>query len=164
MSNETWPEARSARVKVVSASGTRVATIRLLTEDGPGTCAAIVDLLPLEVPLVHDIWSGRIVLGFLDPQVVLPPENLLTYLPIPGDVYYYYRAPRYVSSDPFGRRASAEIGFVYGRDSRPSGPRGPESVNLFGHIDSDLDVFEDFCTRMIQTGATTVTLVLDEDN
>jgi hypothetical protein len=92
------------------------------------------------------------VLAHLDNGVVLPPENVLTYLPTPGDIFYYYRPPRYVRGAPYGRVESAELGIVYDRDTRPQGPRGPEAVNLFASISSGLDDFAKTCEDMIYRG------------
>lgn len=106
----------------------------------------------MRLKAVHDIWSGHQVLTHLDHQVVLPPENVLTYLPMPGDIFYYYRPPRYFRGAPYGRLESAELGIVYDRDTRPQGPRGPEAVNLFANISSGLDGFAKACEDMIYRG------------
>jgi hypothetical protein len=106
----------------------------------------------MRVTVIHDIWSGHQVLAHLDNKVVLPPENVLTYLPIPGDIFYYYRPPHYFRGSPYGRCESAEIGIVYDRDTRPQGPRGPEAVSLFANISSDLEAFARACEDMIYRG------------
>jgi hypothetical protein len=124
----------------------------LLEDDAPNTSAAIWDLLPLRVKVIHDIWSGHQVLAHLDNKVLLEPENLLTYIPVPGDIFYYYRPPRYFRGSPYGRSESAEIGIVYDRDTRPQGPRGPQAVNLFANIGSGLDAFARACEDMISRG------------
>ena len=74
---------------------------------------------------MHDIWSGHQVLAHLDNSVKLQPENVLTYIPVPGDIFYYYRPPNYVRGEPYGSAESAELGIVYAEDTRPQGPRGP---------------------------------------
>lgn len=124
----------------------------LLEEDCANTCEAIWRMLPLRVTAVHDIWSGHQILVHLDNAFVLPPENALTYLPILGDIFYYYRPPHYVRGAPYGRTESAEIGIVYDRDTRPQGPRGPEAVNLFANISSGLEGFARACEAMIYKG------------
>lgn len=85
--------------------------------------------LPLRVKAVRDIWSGHQLLAHLDKMLVLPPENLLTYLPIPGGIvrYCYDRLAHDVRGAPYGRSESAEIGIIYDRDTRPHGPRGAGS-------------------------------------
>ena len=124
----------------------------LLEEDCPNTCEAIWNLLPLRIKVVHDIWSGHLVLAHLDTSIVLQPENVLTYIPVPGDIFYYYRPPHYFRGAPFGRVESAELGIVYDRDTRPQGPRGPEAVNLFANISCGLEEFAKACEDMIYRG------------
>jgi hypothetical protein len=124
----------------------------LLEDDCPNTCDALWNLLPLRVTAIHDIWSGHQVLAHLDNTVVLAPENVLTYIPVPGDVFYYYRPPNYFRGAPYGRTESAEMGIVYDRDTRPQGPRGPQAVNLFANISDGLDVFAGACADMVYHG------------
>jgi hypothetical protein len=128
------------------------AVAELLEADCPHTCEAIWRLLPVRVKAIHDIWSGHQLLAHLDPHCVLPPENVLTYLPVPGDIFYYYRPPNYFRGAPYGRSESAEVGIIYDRDTRPQGPRGPEAVNLFANISSDLAVFARACEQIIYRG------------
>jgi hypothetical protein len=92
------------------------------------------------------------VLAHLESTLLLQPENVLTYLPVPGDIFYYYRPPNYFRGSPYGRSESAELGIVYERDTRPQGPRGPEAVNLFANISSGLDDFAKACEDMIYRG------------
>lgn len=141
---------RQIRISFPEADVSAVAD--LLEDDCPETCEALWNLLPLRVASIHDIWSGHLVLAHLDNGVVIKPENVLTYLPMPGDVFYYYRPPHYVRGAPYGRSESAEIGIVYERDTRPQGPRGPEAVNLFATISSGFDDFAKACEEMIRSG------------
>jgi hypothetical protein len=141
---------RQIRIAFEDGSGSAIAD--LIEDDAPTTSDAVWNMLPLRVSAVHDIWSGHLVLAHLDPKVVLPPENVLTYIPMPGDLFYYYRPPHYVRGDPYGRSESAELGFVYDRDTRPQGPRGPEAVNLFARISSGIEEFARACESMITRG------------
>jgi hypothetical protein len=146
-------EPRPTRKVKISFPGSDVSAVAdLLEEDSEATSQAIWDLLPLRLPAVHDIWSGHLVLAHLDNSVQLRPENVLTYIPIPGDIFYYYRPPHYVRGEPYGRAESAELGFVYAEDTRPQGPRGPEAVNLFANISSGLEDFAQACEAMIRSG------------
>ncbi len=124
----------------------------ILEEDSEMTCQALWDLLPLRLPAIHDIWSGHLVRAHLDNSVQLIPENVLTYIPVPGDIFYYYRPPHYVRGAPYGRTESAELGVVYAEDTRPQGPRGPEAVNLFANISSGLEDFAKACEEMVRSG------------
>ncbi len=140
------------RIRISFSDGSTSAIADLLEDDAPNTCDALWDLLPLRVKAIHDIWSGHQVLAHLDNKVVLQPENVLTYIPIPGDIFYYYRPPHYFRGSPYGRSESAELGIVYDRDTRPQGPRGSEAVNLFANIASGLEDFARSCEDMIYHG------------
>ena len=144
------PTGRRIRISLPAEGVSAIA--ELIEDDAPNTSAAIWDLLPLRVKAIHDIWSGHLVLAHLDNNVQIEPENVLTYIPVPGDVFYYYRPPRYVRGSPYGRSESAELGIVYDRDTRPQGPRGPEAVNLFANISSGLDALARACEDMIYRG------------
>jgi hypothetical protein len=144
-------EQRPRQIRVAFADGPGFAVADLL-DDAPQTAEAVWNMLPLRLNAIHDIWSGHLVLAHLDNSSVLPPENVLTFIPMPGDVFYYYRPAHYVRGAPYGRSESAELGFVYERDTRPQGPRGPEAVNLFAHISSGLESFARACEDMIKTG------------
>jgi hypothetical protein len=141
-----------ARQIRVSFPGGPSAIADLLDDDAPNTCDALWDLLPLQTKVVHDIWSGHQILAHLDNAIVLDPENVLTYIPVPGDVFYYYRPAHYFRGAPYGRSESAELGIVYDRDTRPQGPRGPEAVNLFANISTGLGEFARACEDMIRRG------------
>jgi hypothetical protein len=138
--------------------------VDLLEDDCPDTCDALWDVLPLRVAAIHDIWSGHLVRAQLENDVLIRPENVLTYLPMPGDVFYYYRPPQYVRGAPYGRSESADIGIVYARDTRPQGPRGPEAVNLFGTISSGLEDFANVCEAMIRDGKRELLIERAEQN
>lgn len=146
------PHVLSRKIRISFPDDGTSAVADLLEEDCPNTCEAIWHRLPLRVKAIHDIWSGHQVLAHLDNKFVLPPENVLTYLPIPGDIFYYYRPHNYFRGSPYGRSESAEIGIVYDRDTRPQGPRGPEAVSLFANISSSLESFARACEDMIYRG------------
>lgn len=145
-------ERPARKIRISLEDGGVSAIADLLEEDAPTTCEAIWNMLPLRLSAVHDIWSGHEVLAHLDPQTQLPPENVLTYIPMPGDIFYYYRPPHYFRGAPYGRTESAELGIVYDRDTRPQGPRGPEAVNLFATVSTGLDELAQACEQMIYHG------------
>ena len=148
MSDDRPP--RQIRVAFADGSGSAVAD--LIEDDAPNTCDALWQMLPLRLTAVHDIWSGHEILAHLDSSIVLDPENVLTFIPMPGDIFYYYRPAHYFRGAPYGRTESAELGFVYDRDTRPQGPRGPEAVNLFAYVTSGLERFARACEEMIASG------------
>jgi hypothetical protein len=126
----------------------------LLEDDAPMTSDAIWNLLPIKTKVIHDIWSGHQVFVQLEPMLKLEAENLLTYLPKPGDIFYYYRPPHYFRGAPYGKIEDAELGFVYARDSRPQGPRGPKAVNVFASISSgNLKEFEQMSEKVLYEGS-----------
>src|SRR3954453_12109531 len=145
-------EQRPRQIRVAFADGSVSAVADLIEDDAPGTSAAIWDMLPIRLNAVHDIWSGHEILAHLENSVVLPPENVLTFIPMPGDIFYYYRPAHYFRGAPYGRSESAELGFIYDRDTRPQGPRGPEAVNLFARIISGIEDFARGCESMIARG------------
>ena len=125
----------------------------ILEEDAPNIAEAIWNALPIRTKVIHDMWSGHQLFAHLEPIIKLPAENLLTYLPKAGDVFYYYRPPHYFRGAPYGRIEDAEIGIVYGRDSRPQGPRGPKAVNIFASIaSSELREFDKISERVLYEG------------
>jgi hypothetical protein len=150
VSDQRLAPPRQIRISFPNEGASAVAD--LLEDDCPNTCTALWNLLPLRMRATHDIWSGHLVLAHFDNQLVLQPENVLTYIPVPGDIFYYYRPLNYFRGAPYGRTESAEVGIVYDRDTRPQGPRGPEAVNLFANISSGLDSFAKACEEMIYRG------------
>ena len=146
------PHVQSRKIRISFPDDGIFVVADLLEGDCPNTCQAIWRLLPLRVTAIHDIWSGHQLLAHLDPTFALPPENVLTYIPVPGDIFYYYRPRHYFRGSPYGRSESAEIGIIYDRDTRPQGPRGPEAVNLFANIASGLENFAGACEAMIRRG------------
>jgi hypothetical protein len=64
---------------------------RLEVELAPRTCAAFLDMLPLEGHLLHVRWSGEaawVPLGDRTFDPPLPPENATAH-PVPGQVLLY---------------------------------------------------------------------------
>jgi len=141
---------RRIRLSLPDSGASAVAD--LLDDDCPDTCSALWDLLPLRLKAHHDIWSGHLIRCHLEGDPYVDPENVLTYIPVPGDVFYYHRSAHYYRGTPYGRLVSAEIGIVYDRDTRPQGPRGPEAVNLFAEISSGLEELSRACEAMIYEG------------
>lgn len=129
----------------------------LLEDDAPNTSNTVWDTLPIKTKAIHDIWSGHQIFFHLEPIIKLPAENMLTYLPKVGDVFYYYRPPHYFRGAPYGKVEDAEIGVVYDRDSRPQGPRGPKAVNVFASLSTEgLSEFQKACEGLIYGGSTDV--------
>ena len=125
----------------------------LLDDDASMTCQAVWKALPIRTKAIHDIWSGPQLLMNLNPMIKLPAENLLTYIPAAGDIFYYYRPRHYFRGAPYGLAEATEIGITYDRDSRPQGPRGPKAVNLFATLSEGKVAFTKVCRNMIYEGS-----------
>lgn len=150
--NSNESDARPRRIRITFPASAATGTANLLDEDSPETSEAIWEMLPLRLKATHDIWSGHLIRGHLEGNPYLRPENVLTYIPVPGDIFYYHRPSNYYRGNPYGRSESAEIGIVYDRDTRPQGPRGPEAVNLFGEIETGLEELTAACRETLMAG------------
>lgn len=65
----------------------------LLDDEAPVTADHVWNRLPIEGSLIHGQFSGAEVFVLVDDPVRLPPENLVQ-LPLPGELLYFWRAPR----------------------------------------------------------------------
>jgi len=132
---------------------------RLLTEQAPETCAAIVEMLraePVTGLSYHSIYSGQEFYVYC-PPVPLDLENHVVW-PRPGQIlYYHFPARRYagmhVHEDRIGGEDGAEIALWYGhgdlRVVSETGIRG----NLFAEVlDEDLAGFYAAGDRILAEG------------
>ena len=79
--------------------GAPPARFRLLWDQAPRTCAAVVPALPDTAECLHAIYSGTVAAFFFDPSVVAPRETATTCL-IPGDLGLYALRRRSASRSP----------------------------------------------------------------
>lgn len=110
---------------------------------------------PIEELTFHAMFAGpEIMVGLpksaqtFDPN--LPPENQ-TVIPSPGDVLWFYQAPRMMKglTDEFW-----EIGLFYGEGGRVFGPLGWTPVTIFGSVvPEDLPAFAAECADIRMHGA-----------
>jgi hypothetical protein len=101
----------------------------LYDEGAPSTAAAIWDVLPLRIPVVHVAWSGEMCMGAESYELgVEEPENAVR-LVRPGDLTWDHK---------FG-----ELCFVYG-DAECRLPSGPNTVVVFGSIREGLAELAEF--------------------
>ena len=143
-----------AKTVVLSFPDEKVtAKAELIQEDASITCNAIWNELPVRSTAIHDIWSGHVFFVFLDPTIVIEPENLSRPDVAPGDLFYYYRPAHYFRGAPYERVEASEIGVVYDRDSQPRGSRGVKLVNVFGRITENLEDIKRVGQKMITQGA-----------
>jgi hypothetical protein len=109
----------------------------LLTDAAPATCSALVAALPLEVQVIHAMWSGH--------QLIATPidlhlggiENPIA-MSVPGDLLYHQK--------------HREIAVVYG-EAQFREPLGPVYVTRFGRIEGDLKALADLGARVQLEGA-----------
>ena len=124
------------------------ASARLLQEQAPDTCRAVVDALPVAGSARHGIYSGSEVYLVL-PELLAPPREHATTIVGPGDVGFL----RVEKGSGYGiEEAYSEVCWFYDLDATPSMPEGPIAVNVFARL-YDADAFFVVCRRMRLEGA-----------
>ncbi len=124
------------------------ASARLLREQAPGTCRAVLDALPATGSARHGIYSGSEVYLVLS-ELLTPPRENATTIVGPGDVAFL----TVEKGSGYGIEESySEICWFYDLDATPSMPEGPIAVNVFARL-HDADDFFDVCRRMRLEGA-----------
>lgn len=144
------------------------ATIRMLTDRAPRTCAAIWDALaePVERRLIHTTVTGSVVFFYNFPALAdakdLPLENHTIY-PKAGEILYFYQPwngmKGLADHDPSWRNPHDDVHemfFAYGeanlRMPTEDGWRG----SLWGVIEEGLDDFANACRWMRMEGTKNV--------
>ncbi len=124
------------------------AAARLLREQAPETCRAVLDALPAGGSARHAIYSGSEVYLVL-PAVLEPPREHATTIVGAGDVAFLTveRGSSYGVDESY-----SEICWFYDLDATPSMPEGPIAVNVFARL-HDADDFFSVCRRMRLEGA-----------
>jgi uncharacterized protein DUF3830 len=127
------------------------ASARLLREQAPETCRAVMDALPAAGSARHGIYSGSEVYLVL-PVLLAPPREHATTIVGPGDVGFLTveKGSGYGIDEDY-----SEICWFYDLDATPSMPEGPIAVNLFARR-YDADAFFAVCRRMRLEGAKSV--------
>ena len=127
------------------------ASARLLREQAPETCSAVLDALPAAGAARHGIFSGSEVYLVL-PVLLTPPREHATTIVGPGDVGFL----TVEKGSGYGIEESySEICWFYDLDATPSMPEGPIAVNVFARL-YDADAFFAVCRRMRLEGAKNV--------
>jgi len=133
------------------------ASARLLREQAPETCRAVVDVLPTAGSARHGIYSGSEVYLVL-PELLAPPREHATTIVGPGDVGFL----TVEKGSGYGiEEAYSEVCWFYDLDATPSMPEGPIAVNVFARL-FDADDFFAFCRRMRLEGAKRVEITRAE--
>ena len=130
------------------------AAARLLWEQAPETCRAVLDALPAAGSARHGIYSGSEVYLVL-PELLSPPRENATTIVAPGDVGFLTveKGSGYGIEENY-----SEICWFYDLDATPSMPEGPIAVNVFARL-YDGDAFFAVCRRMRLEGAKNVEIV-----
>jgi len=124
------------------------ARARLLRDQAPGTCEAVLDALPATGLARHGIYSGSEVYLVL-PVLLAPPREHATTVVGAGDVGFL----TVEKGSGYGIEADySEICWYYDLDATPSMPDGPIAVNVFARL-QDADVLFSLCRRMRLEGA-----------
>jgi hypothetical protein len=124
------------------------ASARLLQEQAPETCRAVLDALPAAGSARHGIYSGSEVYLVL-PALLAPPREHATTIVGPGDVGFL----TVEKGSGYGiKEAYSEVCWFYDLDATPSMPEGPIAVNVFAQM-YEADAFFAVCRRMRLEGA-----------
>ena len=124
------------------------ARARLLREQAPATCDAVLDALPVVGLARHGIYSGSEVYLVL-PVLLAPPREHATTIVGPGDVGFLTveKGSGYGIEEDY-----SEVCWFYDLDATPSMPEGPIAVNVFARL-QDAGTFHAVCRRMRLEGA-----------
>jgi hypothetical protein len=137
------------------------ATAGMLEDEAPRTCEALWKVLeePIVTKGIHAGWAGREVSinvpeknRVIDPQVLLPRENLTLY-PIPGDICFGYFPPGFGLGVP---EEYWDLGLIYGRETRFDFSFGPVPMTLWAVIDEGLEGIARECERIRIEGLKTI--------
>ena len=144
--DEHWNKTRlgSTEVRLEWEGGQSVG--RLFDEGVPESVAGLIQLLPLEIPVIHVAWSGEMIMSTRAYDLGIKHKENETRLPRTGDI----------SWDPF----FGEIAFTYGT-AECKMQTGYNTIAILGQLKTGLDEFEAFCRarRFEGTGQVRLSLV-----
>ena len=120
-------------------------TARLLEDDAPKTCAALMSRLPFEYLFQQSIVSGQAMVA-IPPDLTVERENQRVAGILPGALSFLVRDEPVLVPD--------EIYIAYGIFiSRGLTIDAKQPVNVFAQIDDDLDELREIGARIIKRGA-----------
>ena len=121
---------------------------KLLWDDAPKTCEAIVRLLPTDGNVHQAVYSGSESVTVLGSLLRLDAENATSNVQR-GDVAFTWLA----AGSAYGvTRDFSEICWFYDHDAQPRMWEGPVDVNVFGKIIEPADEFYIMCRRIRREG------------
>ena len=138
---------RKIKLSYVNTGASVIA--EMLDDEAPAICQHVWQMLPIEKPTRHGLYSGQEVFVLLDKPMKLPPENLCQ-LPLPGELLYFFDdmlSVAYAQKSPI-----SEIVFVYNRGVVLRGAEGvPTYCSLFARVPGDWKydwtAFRDWCRK-----------------
>lgn len=111
--------------------------VSLFTDLAPLTCQALVAALPIELQVIHAMWSGHQLIALPIDLHMSTLENPIA-MSVPGDVLYHQH--------------HQEIAIVYG-EAQFREPIGPVYVTRVGRIQGDLEALAALGERVQMEGA-----------
>jgi hypothetical protein len=111
--------------------------VSLLTEAAPLTCRALLAALPIELQVIHAMWSGHQLIATPIDLHMSTLENPIA-MTVPGDVLYHQH--------------HQEIAIVYG-EAQFREPIGPVYVTRMGRVEGDLEALATLGDRVQLEGA-----------
>ncbi len=127
---KTWSDFRQGnrRIRLTWDGGEAIAEV--YDVGVPETTTAILENLPLSVPVVHVAWSGDMVMSAKSFDIPAKKEENQTRLPRPGDLTW---DPKY-----------GELCFVYGT-AEARLPSGPNTLVVYANVMENLEELARFC-------------------
>jgi Protein of unknown function (DUF3830) len=141
-------------IRLVLGEEPVAARFRLLWEDAPKTCAAVVGALPFEGEALHGTCSGTMAVFFFDRELEVGPENATTCAQV-GDLFFTHYPANWRQGHP---AAVSEVYWAYAPYARPTVPGlfVAALASVFArHTDSraELDAFCRRSERLHREGA-----------
>jgi len=148
-----------SRIRIVYPQENASAEARLLWEEAPRTCQAILSMLSFRGICHHGIYSGSECVLLLDQVLRLEPENATIHV-TRGDVGFAWMA----AGSGYGVTADfSEICWFYDFDAQPRMWEGPTPVNVFARIVDPADAFYAVCRRIRREGVKPCTVEIVTD-
>jgi hypothetical protein len=140
---KTWSDFRRGDMRIGLRWDGGQGNALLYDEGTPEIVAAILDALPLRVPVVHVAWSGDMLMSSIPYALGVERAESEVRLVRPGDLTW---DPRY-----------GELAFTYGT-AEARMPTGPHTLVVYGTLTDGLDAFATYARARRFEGAGEVRL------